>query len=259
MRSDPPLEFAGRLHSFYFCGNVNNRMSMRKYISAIRLLLLSCLTILIIMDSIGCTSGKANPDKGTKLLAAAASNDTTAIRQLLEEGVKIETRDNSGRTPLMIATYQNHLAAARLLMEAGADVNAQDDMRNSPFLYAGASGYLDIVRLCLQHHANFNVLNRYGGTALIPAAEKGHVEVVSLLANTKGFPIDHINNLGWTALLEAVILSDGGPKHQQIVQLLVDAGCNVNIADRDGITPLQHARKKGYTKMVNILEKEGAK
>lgn len=234
-------------------------MGNRKYIPATRLLFLSCLAILIMTNSIGCTSGKASSDKGAKLLAAAARNDTTAIRQLLKEGVNIECRDNNGRTPLMVATYQNHLAAARLLMASGADVNAQDHMRNSPFLYAGASGYLDIVKLCLQHHANFKVLNRYGGTALIPAAEKGHVEVVNLLAHTKGFPIDHINNLGWTALLEAVLLSDGGPKHQQIVQLLVDAGCNVNIADRDGITPLQHARKKGYTQMVNILEKAGAK
>lgn len=234
-------------------------MGNRKYILAIRLLFFTCLAILIIMNNVGCTSGKASSDKESKLLAAAASNDTAAIRQLLKEGVKIESRDNKERTPLMIATYQNHLAAARLLMVSGADVNAQDDMRNSPFLYAGASGYLDIVKLCLQHNANFSVLNRYGGTALIPAAEKGHVEVVNLLANTKGFPIDHINNLGWTALLEAVILSDGGPKHQRIVQLLVDAGCNVNIADRDGITPLQHARKKGYTEMVNILEKAGAK
>ena len=156
----------------------------------------------------------------------------------------------------MIATYQNHLPAARLLMESGADVNAQDNMRNSPFLYAGASGYLEIVKLCLQHNADFNVVNRYGGTALIPAAEKGHVEVVKLLANTKGFPIDHINNLGWTALLEAVILSDGGPKHQQIVQILIDAGCNVSIPDKDDITPLQHARKKGYSQMVNILKKQ---
>jgi hypothetical protein len=52
--------------------------------------------------------------------------------------------------------------------------------------------------------------NRYGGTALIPACHYGHVETVRLLLGT-AIDVDHVNNLGWTALLEAVILGDGGP------------------------------------------------
>ncbi len=57
---------------------------------------------------------------------------------------------------------------------------------------------------------------------------------------------DHVNKLGWTALLEAVILGDGGKTHTEIVRLLVEAGANPNIADRDGVTPLAHAKKRGY-------------
>ena len=132
-------------------------------------------------------------------------------------------------------------------------------MHDSPFLYAGASGYTKIVSYCLQHGADFTVFNRYNGTALIPACERGHVETVKEILKRKDFPIDHINRLGWTALLEAIILSDGGPAHVQIVQLLVDAGCNVNIADKDGITPLAHARKKQFTQIAAILEKARAK
>jgi ankyrin repeat protein len=94
---------------------------------------------------------------------------------------------------------------------------------------------------------------------LIPACEKGHIETVKELLKRKDFPIDHINRPGWTALLEAIILSDGGPTHVQIIQLLVNAGCNVNIADKDGITPLTHARNRSFTQIVAILEKAGAK
>lgn len=125
-------------------------------------------------------------------------------------------------------------------------------------LLAGASGYLDILKLALSARPNFKIYNRFGGTALIPAAERGHVEVVRELLKTD-IDVNHVNRLGWTALLEAIILSDGGPRHQDIVQLLVAAGADVNLPDRDGITPLQHAKQKGYKEIAGILESAGAK
>ncbi len=192
-------------------------------------------------------------------MKSAKDNDTLALKDMIATGIDLETKDGKQRTPLMLAVYEKHIAASRILIEAGADVNALDDMRNSPFLYAGASGQLEIVKLGISHNANYHVVNRYGGTALIPAAEKGHVEVVALLANTENYPIDHVNTLGWTALLEAVILSDGGPVHQHIVQLLIDAGADVNIADNDGISPLVHARKRGFNKIEQALLAAGAR
>ena len=101
-------------------------------------------------------------------------------------------------------------------------------------------------------------MNRFGGTALIPACHHGHVEAVKLLLATR-IDKDHVNNLGWTALLEAVVLGNGGPRHTEIVRMLVAAGANVNLPDRDGVTPLAHARQRGYTEMMRILQAAGAR
>jgi len=213
----------------------------------------------IIIIGQGRAQGTQDNDKVKLLWKAAGKNDITAIKKLIQEGVNIEANDTRRRTALMIATHEQNNEAAKALIDAGANVNALDDMHDSPFLYAGASGYTQIVSYCLEHGADFAVFNRYNGTALIPACERGHVETVKELLKRKDFPIDHINRLGWTALLEAIILSNGGPAHVQIVQLLVNAGCNVNIADKDGITPLTHASKKDFKHIVAILEKAGAK
>ena len=85
----------------------------------------------------------------------------------------------------------------------------------------------------------------------------GAVTAGSFQLLTTSVDVDHVNNLGWTALLEAVILGDGGPAHTQIVRLLVDGGANVSIPDRGGVTALQHARRSGYREIVSILEAVG--
>ena len=181
------------------------------------------------------------------------------VNKILQDKPSLEIKNEKGRTALMEAVYKRENTIASLFINTGANVNAQDNMKNSPFLYAGAEGNLEIVKMALEYGANFKIYNRYGGTALIPAAEKGHLEVVKLLVNTPNFPKDHINNLGWTALLEAVLLSDGGKLHINIVAALIAGGCDVNIADKNGITSLMHAKKQGYAEMVKLLEQAGAK
>ena len=141
---------------------------------------------------------------------------------------------------------------------AGADINAQDAIHDSPFLLAGANGDVAILELLIPLGPDFTKVNRYGGSALIPACERGHVEAVELLLAT-GIPVDHVNRLGWTGLLEAIVLSDGGPRHQRIVELLIAAGADVNLADRDGVTPLHHARTRGYREIAGLLEAAGGR
>ncbi|MEJ0076319.1 MAG: ankyrin repeat domain-containing protein [Alphaproteobacteria bacterium] len=191
------------------------------------------------------------------LIAAAGEGDLAAAERLIREGASVAACDGRGRTALLAATHANHVAVARALIAAGADVNAKDNMGDSAFLYAGAEGRIEILKMALPT-AELKSTNRYGGTALIPAAHHGHVEAVRILLGT-AIDKDHVNKLGWTALLEAVILGDGGPVHTEIVRLLVEAGANVNIVDRDGVTPLAHARRHGYGAIVRILEARAAR
>lgn len=194
-----------------------------------------------------------------QLFQAVTEKDTDAVVNIIQKGVDIDAQDEKGQTPLLIATRNNDVATAEVLIDAGADVNIQDNIKDSPFLYAGAEGYLEILKLTIDAGADPKITNRYGGTALIPASEHGYVEVVKELLTRTEIDVNHVNNLGWTALMEAVILNDGGEKQQQTIQILIDHGADVNIADRDGVTPLQHARNKGFKEIEQILLKAGGK
>lgn len=188
-----------------------------------------------------------------QLIQAAEAGDTATVQRLLMEGADINGRDALGRTPVMAATHGNQIDTVRLLIEAGADINIRDNRMDNPFLYSGAEGLPDILRLSIDAGADTKLTNRFGGTALIPAAERGHVEIVYELLTRTDVDVNHVNDLGWTALLEAIILSNGGQRHQQVVQLLVDHGADINIADKDGVTPLQHAQARGFTEIERIL------
>lgn len=188
------------------------------------------------------------------LILAAQAGNTMAIQSLLAEGASLKARDADGRTALIAAVMAHMGAAARLLIQAGADVNLQDNTQNSAFLLAASQGDAETVRLALSHGANLRATNADGDTALIPAARRGYVEVVNELVKA-GVPPDATNNLGLSALIEAVALGDGSDKYEKIVQLLLDGGADPNLADRGGITPMRHARQRGFHGIGALLFK----
>lgn len=189
---------------------------------------------------------------------AASLGDVLQLQRLAAAGMPIDRRDAAGRTALLRATAANRIDAARWLIEHGADVNAKDAIDDSPYLLAGARGHTEILRLTLAAGADLRSTNRYGGTALIPAAHYGHVKTVRLLLGT-AVDVNHVNRLGWTALLEAIILGDGGAAHTEIVRLLLAAGARHDIADAQGVTPLAHARQRGQSANVALLQAAGAR
>ena len=98
--------------------------------------------------------------------------------------------------------------------------------------------------------------SRFDGTALIAAAHLGHDGVVKQLI-AAGAPLDHVNNLHWTAVIESIVLGDGGPRHVATLRALVAAGASTTLTDRQGFTPLALARARGYREMVNVLQEAG--
>jgi ankyrin repeat protein len=193
------------------------------------------------------------------LHAAAARGDVAEIEQLIAEGEKPNIQDSKSRTPLHVAAFLRKPDAARALLRLGANPNALDAERYDILTIAAVANDLDMLKIALDGGANPRaVTSPYDGTALIASAHRGHVEIVRALIVAKA-PLNHVNNLGWTALLEAVVLGNGGANHTAIVEALVKAGADVNVPDRQGTTALRHARNRGYSQIARILENAGAR
>ncbi|MEU8882670.1 MULTISPECIES: ankyrin repeat domain-containing protein [Streptomyces] len=190
-----------------------------------------------------------------RLLAAARRGDADGVRAALADGAGTETRDEELRSPLLLAVLGDHVETARALVAAGADVDAQDARHDSPWLVTGVTGSVAMLRVLLAADPapDFRLTNRFGGTSLIPAAERGHVPYVRAVLRDTPIDVDHVNDLGWTALLEAVILGDGGPAHQKVVALLLAAGADPGLGDSYGTTALEHAERRGHTALAALL------
>ncbi len=229
---------------------------MRVAISCL-VLAMAILVSRVVWAQIPPTAAELQAYKG--LHAAVAVQDMTALARLIKNGAEVNAVDGNGRTPLMIAAYNRDRPALRMLVRGGGNLNALDHQQYDVVTIASVIDDAAMVELAISLGADAKLITSpYEGTALIAAAHLGHAAVVRALI-AGGAPLDHVNNLQWTALIESIVLGDGGPRHVATLRALVEAGADVNLADGEGTTPLSLARVRGYTEMVEILLAAGAK
>ena len=192
------------------------------------------------------------------LHAAAHRGDVAQIEQGVAAKADLNARDRNGRTPVHVATFARQADAIRALVKAGANLNALDADRYDAVTIASVADDETTLKLLLQLGASAKqITSRYDGSALIAAAHLGHDGVVRQLI-AAGAPLNLVNNLHWTAVIESIVLGNGGPRHQESLKALISAGASLTLTDRQGNTPLQLAKSRGYGEMVKMLEAAGA-
>lgn len=188
------------------------------------------------------------------LFTAVEQGNSAAITKLLAEGADINARDKGKRTPILVAAQQKHYDIIQQLADAGADINAQDNKSFNPFIHGCIHNDLTLVKLMVKLGTDVTCLTRFGGNGLTPAAEKGYEEIVKFLLENTDINVNLTNTLGWTALIEAIILNDGGEKMQKIIRLLLENDADPRMTDEWGVPPLELAKRKGYDEIATIIE-----
>ena len=143
--------------------------------------------------------------------------------RLAKAGADPGARDGHGRTPLHVAAVCRRAQCDACARRGGRrpERARERSLRHRHHRRRGerspdAQGGAGAGRKCA------NVTSRYDGTALIASAHLAHAEIVRELIRA-GAPLDHVNNLGWTALIESIVLGDGGARHTATLEALVDA------------------------------------
>ncbi|WON76248.1 ankyrin repeat domain-containing protein [Serratia sp. UGAL515B_01] len=194
----------------------------------------------------------------SEFLSAAEKGDADALKKCLVRGVDINTTNRQGRTAITLASLNKHYNCVSLLISAGADIDKQDQTCFNPFLLSCLNNDLTLLRLVLPANPDLERLTRFGGVGITPASEKGHVEIVRELLLRTDINVNHTNFVGWTPLLEAIVLNDGGARQQEIVKLLLEHGANPHMTDKYGKSPLTLAREKDYHEIAELLIAAGA-
>lgn len=249
-------------------------------------LLLAAMCVLVSVPVLSSCRKKPEAANSPALCSAAYRGDDILVRTLLQQGANVNSRDNSGCTPIAGAAGGGRFSTVTLLLESGADVNAPCASGANPLSVAVYYGHANIVTLLLAKGADVNRAYPGGASVLTSAINEGYTDIVRTLLE-KGAEVNHRLTYGETPLILAVqrenetvvrmLLAKGADvrakAHNEmsalqfaiekgnttLAQLLIENGADVNLRASDGFTPIALARSKKLEKIVSLLQAAGAR
>lgn len=160
---------------------------------------------------------------------AAWTGDTTEVQAALARGEDVNTPDPQGYSALTGAAAKGHVETVRLLLQSGADPNLGGPSGSTPLMSAATFGLVETVRLLLEYGADVNARGFGGETALLRVS-----------------------------CVHDVTEEERHARIRQTATALIEAGSDVNVANRRGTTPLMHFMRPEYTDVVRLLLARGA-
>ncbi|RDW66050.1 hypothetical protein BP6252_09685 [Coleophoma cylindrospora] len=188
----------------------------------------------------------------TPMSWAAIKGYEAVVKLLLEKGAEVDSKDNNSQTSMSWAAINGNQAVVKLLLEKGAEVDSKDKNSQTPMSWAAMGGHEAVVKLLLEKGAEVDSKDKNGQTPMSWTARKGHGAVVKLLLE-KGAEVDSKDNSGQTPMSWAAIKG-----YEAVVKVLLEKGAEVDSKDTDGMTPMSWAATKGYEAVVKLLLEKGA-
>lgn len=178
---------------------------------------------------------------------AVDRNHVQIVKLLLDAGATLDFRDKKGRTALMTAAWKNQWHVLQLLVSRGADVNARDNKKRNILHNLGADKKCDwgddVVNLLLRTSCELDARDELGRTPLHWACTTGKTHFAELLlSRPHGCPAGYINatELRNKTALHLATAHD----REDVIQMLLEYGADVNARSDGGWTPLHNACEK---------------
>ena len=178
--------------------------------------------------------------------AAPGNSPPESPRTVVEpEAVEAPEIKTQGMDPATRARVER----VRQSLDQGLDVNKVDPDGRTALMMASFEGYTEVAEVLLEYEAEVDRIDASGRTALMYASSGPFPQTVELLIDN-GADVNHADNAeGWTALMMAA--AEG---HRPVVEVLLTHGAEIDLTDQDGDAAMDHARERGQTDIVALLE-----
>lgn len=185
--------------------------------------------------------------------AAKAGYDLSICEILIEKGIPVDAPNNYKATPLMLAAMHGNTDWVNLLIRHGADILAQNANQWTMLHYVALGGKdLKMADELMKMGISVDAPTKTATTPLITASGKGNVEMMKLFIERGARLNAQENNRARHSHtpLHAAVTS----KSAEAVKLLLAAGADISLKDKNKLTPLQLAQKNKLKDIVQLLE-----